>query len=268
MTVAFGIWTLLIGGVALPGIDSPGAPAWQPTQSLTSPGLGYSPGLSQPSTRFGGRSSAGLQPRIPYAPTDPNAGQAVYPMGSPTSQLNPSAGGFNNPLLDYPSLWRTPTTPPGGPRRNALPPIRPFGSSTLGNPLTVQDFRGYSPYSRQPTAGFRRPAAVIGGGGYGTSIKKPYSDYRRGGSGISPYMNLFRNDTDFGRVDNYSTLVRPRVEQINASRQAAGQIRGLQNSSRIQGSTIQRIGTQTGTVPRTTGQFFNNTQQFFPRGGR
>jgi len=265
MTVAFGILALLISDVALPEFDSPDAPALQPPPSIASPGVGYAPGRSQ-----GG--SAGLRPQIPYAPTDPNAGQAVYPMGSPTSQANPSAGGARNSLLDYPSLWRTPTTPPGGPQRNMLPPMRPFGPSTLGSPMTVQDFSGYSPYSGQITGGgaadFRHAAAVHGGGASGASIKKPYSGYQQPSRGASPYMNLFRDNDDFGRVDNYSTLVRPRLDQQNANRQAAGQIHGLQNSSRVQGSTIQRIGTQTGTVPRTTGQFFNNTGQYFPGAGR
>jgi len=275
MTVAFGILALLISDVALPEMGVPSSPAiappaWQTTPTPSSPGRGYPSG---PSSSFGGRSSTIVQPQmpIPYAPTDSNAEQAVYPMGSPTSQLNPSAGNTRNPLLDYPSLWRTPTTPPGGPQRNTLPPLQPFGSSTLGNPMTVQDFSSYSPYSAQPVGGsaldYRHEAAIHGGSLYGGSTNKPYSGYRPS-RGVSPYMNLFRDDTDFGRIDNYNTLVRPRLQQQNENRQAAGQIRGLQGATRAQGSAIQHIGNRTGTVPRTTGQFFNNTQQYFPGAGR
>lgn len=278
MTAAFGILALLIGEVALPGINSP--------DGLTSPhsarttvgdlsGPGYMPGRSQRSSGVGGQSPRGMQPQIPYAPTDPDAGQAVYPWGSPTSQLNPAAGGggsgSRNSLLDYPSLWRTPTTPRGGPQRNTMAPMQPFGSSSLGNPRAAQDFFGYSPYSGQRAGGagadYRRAPATIGGGVGGISAKKPYSSYRRG-SAVSPYMNLFRDNDDFGRVDNYSTLVQPRLDQRSANRRAAGQIRGLQNSSRNQGSAIRNIGSRTGTVPRTTGQFFNNTQQYYPGSGR
>ena len=86
MTVAFGIVALLIGEVALPGINPPGmspsAPsAWQMSPYSSGPGLGQMQGRSQRSSAFGGQSSTGMPMQMPFAPTDPGVGQTVFPMG-------------------------------------------------------------------------------------------------------------------------------------------------------------------------------------------
>jgi hypothetical protein len=73
-------------------------------------------------------------------------------------------------------------------------------------------------------------------------------------------MNLFRDDTNFGRVDNYNTLVRPAVEQRNANLQVGGAIRGLERSSQSQGSAINRLG---GRAPAAPPQRFMNYQNYF-----
>ena len=261
MNVAFGIWTLLIGGVTLPEISSTvtpfnASPAVQDSPEPL-PGGSYAP---RSSPTYAPRSSQSVAPRrtrssygggqapmrqqqmrMPLAPTDPAAGRAAYPWGSPTSQLNPL--------------------------------LQPFGGSSFGNLSAGQDLFS-SPYARRPTTmtgpALLRPAATHGSGigTTGSNVRKPYADYRRP-SIVSPYINLTRDDTDFGRIDNYNTLVRPKLEQQNANRRAAGQIRGLQNNSRQQGSAIQRIGNRTGSLPQTTsGQFFMNTQKYFPGSGR
>ena len=53
-------------------------------------------------------------------------------------------------------------------------------------------------------------------------------------------MNLFREDE--GDLDNYSTLVKPFVEQRYTNRRVGSQISGLERNSRTQGSALKRIG--------------------------
>jgi len=88
---------------------------------------------------------------------------------------------------------------------------------------------------------------------------KPFSQYRAAPA-VSPYMNLFRDDTNFGRVDNYNTLVRPMVEQRNANLQVGGAIRGLERKTQTQGSAIRQLG---GRAPAAPTQRFMNYQGYF-----
>ena len=74
-------------------------------------------------------------------------------------------------------------------------------------------------------------------------------------------MNLFRDDVDVG-LDNYSTLVRPFVEQRYTNQRVGGQIRGLQHNSRTQSSSIKRIGQTAEGV--ATPQFYQNFKGFYP----
>ena len=60
-------------------------------------------------------------------------------------------------------------------------------------------------------------------------------------SGVSPYMQLFRNDTAGGTIDNYTTLVRPQLQQQRMNQQFGTDIWGLQRDARIQQSSLQRM---------------------------
>ncbi len=80
-------------------------------------------------------------------------------------------------------------------------------------------------------------------------------------------MNLFRTDDDFGRVDNYSTLVAPFVEQRTVNQHLGTGLRGLDRNSRLQGSAINRLDRKTQTMQGVaTPQFYQNFHGYFPPG--
>jgi hypothetical protein len=65
-------------------------------------------------------------------------------------------------------------------------------------------------------------------------VAPPTADKAFGGyhptSGISPYLNMFRRDNG-GTVDNYSTLVKPQLDQRNLNQQFNRDIGGLNRST-------------------------------------
>ena len=74
-------------------------------------------------------------------------------------------------------------------------------------------------------------------------------------------MNLFRNDTSMGTIDNYSTYVRPQIDQRNLNQQVGRDLRGLQRNTRVQNSATERNSRNLQGV--TTPQFMNYGN-FFP----
>ena len=70
---------------------------------------------------------------------------------------------------------------------------------------------------------------------------KPFANARPFASGVSPYMGLFRNDTNGGTIDNYSTLVRPALDQRSMNQQFNLDIYGLERNARLQNRALQDI---------------------------
>ena len=99
------------------------------------------------------------------------------------------------------------------------------------------------------------------------SIAKPFSGYQTP-SGISPYMNIYRSGTNNGTIDNYTTLVKPQLDQRYLNQQYGRDIRGLQGDTRMQGQNLQQQSRQLQGV--STPQFYMNygTYYSFPGGGQ
>jgi len=95
------------------------------------------------------------------------------------------------------------------------------------------------------------------------SSRKPFSNYQAP-SPISPYMRLYSDDNDFGRIDNYYTLVKPRLDQQRENMRFGGEIGSLQQRSYNQGTAIQQLGRQTDYLQHgaTTPQFMNSGSYF------
>jgi hypothetical protein len=74
--------------------------------------------------------------------------------------------------------------------------------------------------------------------------EKPFAGFSPT-SPVSPYMNLFRTDTDFGTIDNYNSRVRPLLDMQQANQQTGLQIRALQLQARTRGTQIRQLGRQT-----------------------
>ncbi|MFO0789294.1 MAG: hypothetical protein U0805_07550 [Pirellulales bacterium] len=72
--------------------------------------------------------------------------------------------------------------------------------------------------------------------GVNTSRSKPFSAYQSQPT-VSPYLNLFRNDLNGNSSLNYSTLVRPQLQQQQTNDQLERQ--NLQNARRLQSIAAQ-----------------------------
>jgi hypothetical protein len=99
------------------------------------------------------------------------------------------------------------------------------------------------------------------------STAKPFAGYQTP-SGQSPYMNIFRNGTNNGTIDNYTTLVRPQLNQRVLNQQFGQDIRGLQSDTRLQGQNLMNQSRQLQGV--STPQFYMNYGSYysFPGGGQ
>ncbi len=88
---------------------------------------------------------------------------------------------------------------------------------------------------------------------------KAFSQYRAP-SPVSPYLNLFRSDSN-GTVDNYSTLVKPQLDQMNLNSQFGRDIHGLNANTQMQGLTIRQLQSRT-LQGVSTPQFMNYGSYF------
>ena len=76
--------------------------------------------------------------------------------------------------------------------------------------------------------------------------QKAFTNYQPPSSGVSPYMNLFRTGTNNGTIDNYTTLVRPALQQQTANQQFGSDIFGLQRNARLQSAALQQLDASRG----------------------
>ena len=192
---------------------------------------------------------------MPAAPTDSNL--------APDNQLNqwqaPTAG--SGSASGGGSRSRT-SGMSGGPQPGS------FGSTQTPLPPT---FRG-----NQERSAFRPTSR--GSNNVGTSAspsatvpflpptpqEKPFSGYRAP-SATSPYMNLFRNNTAGGTIDNYSTLVRPQMEQRFLNQQFGHDIHGLERYRRIQSSALKQLNRDTREAARRRhAAVLRELRQFLP----
>jgi hypothetical protein len=82
--------------------------------------------------------------------------------------------------------------------------------------------------------------------------------------GVSPYMNLFRTGNSNGTIDNYSTLVRPQLEQRRTNQQFNTDINGLEANSRVQGLHIQQLNRDTHNLQGVKAQqYFMNYGDYY-----
>jgi hypothetical protein len=192
---------------------------------------------------------------IPNSPTDMSApmdgqsGQLLPPTAndaesSPSGMMGRSSGGMGG--------MRTPMAP------------------TYRRPATGSQ-SGYRPTSRgsllQPNQQVRRPVGIGGSmlAAPQAAMEKPFGAYRPTSS-VSPYMNLFRHDTSGGTIDNYSTFVRPQLEQRNVNQQVGRDLRGLERNTRVQSTALQQMERESRGLQGVTTPQFMNYGNFFPSG--
>ena len=286
MNAILSIAALLFGGVVLPPIDSESS-----TSQTTAPQFDLGPERSA-----GGAPSPGLAPRQAYptrgdrsrnAASPDRRSQATAQPGSPTAQgaerpqtmpalptesaaeetvplALPTAEGNMLGVPGQPLIQSQPTNPGGrtqsyGARRygsSAFETRSRSGFTAYGSP---QSSSSTSLYGRNTTQ-YKAAATHARQGG----SQKPFSGYREPPA-ISPYLNLFRNDNNLGTIDNYTTLVRPFVQQRNMNTQVGQQIRGLQNTAVQQNQAIGTLGRETQRLQGVSSpQYYQQYGDFYP----
>jgi hypothetical protein len=182
---------------------------------------------------------------MPMAPTDSSAGSQLgqnYQFLPPTA--NASVGDANGAR----SSGMYGPTVPGSPTR-----ARP------GEPQSYSSMQNVEQQTRRQAAA--RSAATAPP----QLAPKPFSGAAQtSASGISPYMNLFRTGSNNGTIDNYSTLVRPELDQRRANQKFGADIHGLENSTHVQGLNIQQLNRDTQNLQGVNAtQYFMNYGDFY-----
>jgi hypothetical protein len=239
---------------SVPNADTP-----QPLPDETRPQRGAAPTEQQ----------AYRRPQyMPVAPTDISAENAGgYPFLTPTEQPQQAIPG---------AYERQPTpSPPTAMDQFMRRPTRPMSSMEARRQLHYgradhygrQAYRSYVDYRIQQTqfrtADYQSPSSVAVRAAAARS-RKPFTAIRQSPA-ISPYLNMFRLDDTDGIANNYSTLVRPEVRQLDTNVRYGGNIRSLENRNILQGAAIGQIGNATRSLQgRPSQDYYMNLSTFYP----
>ena len=203
----------------------------------------------------------GSPSRSPNVATPPPAASASFPRQSP-AQLVPAQQVYSTA---WPGLGSNPT------RQSASGRV---GSPAANLPLLPTGRAGVNRYptplgSRGGGSSFTSQAATGAMSGSRSSARaavspKPFSDYSPR-SPVSPYMDLFRTNTQLDGIDNYNTLVRPQLQQRQMSRQTQLDLHSLRSRSGAQGTQLRELNRRTDTLQGTPGRNrFNSYFDYYP----
>lgn len=259
--------------IRMPGLAPPATATAQPGVGMPAPNAASPlPGLPTDPARSSAGATIPAQPAVTSAinptvprPVAPTAGINVVPnptngaamqRGYPIDTRMPGATTVVTPGYGY----NTGATAAYGYSPAALP-VSPTALRALSGPSPAPGrvpaggpTTGYAPASIQPNVG---PAPTV-------VAEKPFSGYAPPPV-YSPYMNLFRNDNDRGRINNYYSLVRPMQEQQRINYQTQNTLQSLQSTTRAQGSQLQQIDQRMqAPVPQSTNPSFMNYQNYYP----
>lgn len=294
MHTTIGIWSLVLGGVLIPGADSsvdrPGQSGYQsPTVTFETPGLepGYPGSAGQPPGYPGGEPGyLGRRPAAPtpgqerglgFSPTPPplpfgdssqaNRQSTPQDLLMPFAPTDPSAASGAFPW-GPPTAGSSPTDQAPGEQplvggspsidqsRPRLPGASAYARPRAGRPA----YQARAPYDSFATQQARiAKAGLPGSTAYSpqASLSKPFTGYRRAPS-TSPYMELNRIDYGYNVIDPYNQYVKPRLEQERERQQVGRQIQGLQHSVRNLGRQTQSL--QGFVIP----QYYMNHGSYYP----
>jgi hypothetical protein len=171
-----------------------------------------------------------------------SAGMPMVPTAT-----SPAGGMFGYPTAPTAAMPEGPVSTVG---QGAFGPTQPM-APTARDPSALRTSPDVS----------RRLPSSLSSGGTTPQPAKAFTDYRPT-SGVSPYMNLFRIQGD--TLDNYSSLVRPQVEQRFFNRQLGQDLRSLQNNARTQGVDLQQLYRANQTLQGVaTPQYYQNTGNYY-----
>jgi hypothetical protein len=214
--------------------------------------------------------SKGMSPKLnPQAPARRQAAWVLPP--APTDPL--SARDPYGPQYPVPPTLREADLRPNPGA------VDPYASPTAPRPLDVPSSRqaNYTPRTAAQSSYYNQASEVFeqrqasAHPAYATQPApgKAFADVPRFSGGVSPYMNLFRNDTNGGTIDNYSTFVRPALDQRSLNQQFNIDFFGLQRNQRIQNAALQQLGRAGYSRDQRsigTPQFYQNYGNYYPGG--
>ena len=215
------------------GASYPPTGVQQPQYPLPAqPGAAQTPGATSQSAPSG--AAAVAAPRPAYLPTPPTPGGPA-PTRPPVGLSAPQAMFGPGSAAAVPQ-----STAPA-----AAPYINPFASAqgSISSVPTIQP--------NVPTA----PSVLP---------DKPFAGYVPP-SPVSPYLNLYRFDNDFGAINNYYTLVQPMVRQQAYNQQLQNELRAVEAATRLQSQSINQLDQRTNYlygVP--SGGSYMNYGGFYP----
>ena len=212
----------------------------QRKQAQTSRTAGYSGRSQQQNTQ----NAQNMRPVMPTAPTDSSAGSRVgqaYNFLPPTADAASAGSDPNGGYAGLPDRMNVPTSP------------------TRARPGEAQSYTSMHSAEEQN----KRQAATRNAASAQAQIApKAFSGaYNQPSSGSSPYMNLYRTGNNNGTIDNYTTLVKPQLDQTGTNQKFGADIHGLENSTHVQGLNIRQLNRETQTL-----QGVNATQYFMNYG--
>jgi hypothetical protein len=192
---------------------------------------------------------------LPTPPTDPGRAR----MGSQYILPTPPTGVGRDAEYEGPSAYRNPT---GSPMARSLPEVPTSRQAYSPRNIYSPSYYEFSDRMRSYSVGsaysdFRQPGAP----------EKPFSGARPFASGVSPYMGIFRNDTAGGTIDNYTSMVRPQLDQRSMNQQFNLDIYGLERNARLQQAAMRQMNRNVN--PRAaegvgTPQFYGNFGNYYP----
>jgi hypothetical protein len=175
----------------------------------------------------------------------------------PTEPTNRTTGSF------VPGMPLQPTAL-AGPGMNSPPGVGGLGMPST--PTAANPSGGLGIGNGAAAAGGStpmRPPASFGLTQNSPMLDKPFANYKPSPT-ISPWLNLYRNDTANGTQDNYTGVVRPMLEQQSANQHFAAQINSNTTKLQQQQSALQQSGQE---VPVGAGlvnpQYFINYGNYY-----
>jgi hypothetical protein len=205
---------------------------------------------------------------LPGAPTEPGRAQtgSKYLMPTPPTGLGRDAeynapSGYANPSGSpmTPLFPEVPTSRRVESPRNMFSPSYYNFAEERRRVVTDSRFHSAQQFpdsTTAPTSSFAMPAVP----------DKAFSGSQPFSSGVSPYMGLFRNDTAGGTIDNYTTFVRPMLDQRGMNQQFNLDIYGLQRSARLQQSAMRQMERNNTRTLQGVGtpEFYMNFGNYYP----
>jgi hypothetical protein len=241
MNVALATCALMLGGWSMPASDdwsppSEGDVKIQVDQPLSLDDAPAAPQAEQPRARS--PVDARLSRRA--LANQSNARRALRPQVMPLSPKDPMVGMSQDDAMPQAPTFPTSPTAGGGASHGYVPfsgqhGARPYGAAGFGTRTSAY------------------PSTV-------TSGERPFANYRLP-QPVSPYMNMYRAGTDNGTIDNYTTLVRPQLEQNSYNATNTTEVNSVQNNVQ---QLNQQMPAQQGAVAP---QYFINYRDYYPNGG-